>query len=80
MLSSACVVPINHVFMLVIFNTQGASVNKTVVGSGSESAPKYVGEGVAYRLHFCIFHLYMSTDMPHLVSHHVEVRLQCYHS
>ena len=51
-----------------------------VVGSGSEGAPKYVGEGVAYGLHFCNFCLYTSTDALHLVSCHADVKSQCYSS
>ena len=44
-------------------------VNKAVVGSGSEGAPKYVGEGVTYRGIFRVliafFCMCAPLDMPH---------------
>ena len=46
--------------------------NKVVVGSGSEGAPKYVGEGVTYGVFYGIlniFHMCMPPDMPPQVMH-----------
>ena len=56
-------------------------VNKTVVGSGSKGAPKCVGEGVAYGLHFCWFFTYtclLMHDMFDLVSCWCEVTVLCF--
>ena len=75
MLSSVHVTPIDHIFILVMFNTQGASkLIKQFVGSGSEGAHKYAWGGCSIWAAFLHFFAYTHplTVMPRLFSHHVD--------